>query len=104
MAIQIIKREWNPLPSLNSVRAVFWRLPVMTLRREIAEITLGAILFLYFMKLYYRLLIKLAPIIQHFNPRAFRQIHFGLSFFFYEKIIPSPGALLRRGLKIYQKM
>lgn len=104
MAIQIIKRELNPLPSINSFVAIFWRLPVLTLKREVAEITLGAILFLYFMKLYYRLLLKLAPIIQHFDPRAFRQINFRLSFFFYEKIVPPPGVLLRKGLKIYREM
>ena len=104
MAIQIIKRELNPLSSMNSIGTIFWRLPVLTLKQEVAEITLGAILFLYFIKLYYRILLKLAPIIQHFNPRAFRQLHFRLSFFFYEKIVPPPGYLLRRALKIYRKM
>ena len=104
MAIQIIKRELMPLPSSKSIMTVFWRLPILALKREVAEITLGAIFFLYFMKVYYRFLMKIAPIIQHFDPHAFRQIHFRFSFFFYEKIVPSPGVLLHQGLKIYRKL
>jgi|LDZU01.1.fsa_nt_gi hypothetical protein len=104
MALQVIKRELNPLRWIRPYTLIFWRLPVQVIKQEALEMSIGAMLFLYCMKLYYRFLRWIAPLLQRFNPRLFRQLHFRISFFFYEKIVPPPNVLLQTGLHLYRKM
>ncbi len=104
MALQVIKKELNPIRIIRPFTLVFWRLPLQIAKQEVLELSFGAIVFLYFMKAYYCLLCRLAPLLQRINPRAFRQLHFRISFYFYEKIIPPPSVLLRTGLRLYRKM
>lgn len=104
MALQVIKRELSPIRIMKPFTLVFWRLPVQIVKQEVLEFSFGAIVFLYCMKVYYGFLCWLAPLLQRINPRAFRQLHFRLSFYFYEKIIPPPSALLRTGVRLVRKM
>jgi hypothetical protein len=105
MAIQVLKNDLRPFHSMmKPFTFIFWRLPLRIVRQEIMELSFGAIVFLFFMKLYYGLLYRLAPMLQRINPRAFRQLHFRISFFFYRKIVPPPVVLLHVALKLYKKL
>ncbi|MGV8025363.1 MAG: hypothetical protein AB2L18_02255 [Anaerolineaceae bacterium] len=104
MALQVSKRELTPVHIMKPFALIFCKLPVHIVKQEVLEMNFGVIMFLYCMKIYYGFLCWLAPFIQRINPRAFRQIHFRISFYLYKKIIPPSSVLLRTGLRLVQKI
>lgn len=103
MAIQVIRRELNPWYVMRPFAFVFLKLPVEIVRQELIEISLGVIISLFFMSLYYRLVRWFYPILIRIDPRLARSMSFRLSIIFYEKVVPSPGKLLRAGYQLYRR-
>lgn len=103
MAIQIIRRELNPLYLVRPFAFVFLKLPVEIVRQELIEVSLGVIISLFFMSLYYRLVRRFYPILIKLDSRLTRNMSFRLSMFLYEKVVPPPGKLLRVGYQLYRR-
>jgi len=103
MALQVIRRELNPIYLIRPFAFIFLKLPVEIVRQEMLEISMGVVISLFFMSLYSRLLRFAYPFLVKVNPRLARSINFRCSLFLYEKIIPPPGKLLKTGYQLYRR-
>ena len=104
MLADVIKHEVNPGRTVRPLWFIFVQYPTQVVRREALEITLGMLLFLFLMKIYYRILRLIYPLLKVLQPNISRRWHLQIGFFFYEKIIPPSSRLLRGCYELYRKM